>query len=103
MQWLTSLPSTDYINEVLQEGEEPEVRREGDDGGITFTAKTPRRYSACTMSCLLKVTGWIWTQRSFGVYFLYSISYFVDELRTTYGKVVGKYTHVCIIHNIHGI
>ncbi|KAG7295947.1 hypothetical protein JYU34_021036 [Plutella xylostella] len=34
----------DYINEVLQEGEEPEVRREGDDGGITFTAKTPPGY-----------------------------------------------------------
>ncbi|CAG9561351.1 unnamed protein product [Danaus chrysippus] len=29
----------DYIDEVLQEDEEP--RRENDDGGITFTAKTP--------------------------------------------------------------
>lgn len=40
---------TDYIDEVLQEeGDEREVgpRREGDDGGITFTAKSPRRYSA---------------------------------------------------------
>ncbi|XP_062527094.1 sodium/hydrogen exchanger 3 isoform X8 [Bombyx mori] len=32
----------DYIDEVLQEdGEEREVRRDGDDGGITFTAKSP--------------------------------------------------------------
>ncbi|KAH9641657.1 hypothetical protein HF086_005103 [Spodoptera exigua] len=41
----------DYIDEVLQEeGDEREVgqRREGDDGGITFTAKSPRR------SCLRK-------------------------------------------------
>ncbi|XP_049874161.1 sodium/hydrogen exchanger 3 isoform X2 [Pectinophora gossypiella] len=33
----------DYIDEVLQEecGEEREPRRDGDDGGITFTAKSP--------------------------------------------------------------
>lgn len=37
----------DYIDEVLQEdGDERESRRDGDDGGITFTAKSPRRYSA---------------------------------------------------------
>lgn len=37
---------TDYIDEVLQEdGDDREPRREGDDGGITFTAKS-RRYSA---------------------------------------------------------
>ncbi|XP_041986533.1 sodium/hydrogen exchanger 3 isoform X4 [Aricia agestis] len=30
----------DYIDEVLQEDEEP-PRREGEDGGITFTAKSP--------------------------------------------------------------
>ncbi|CAB3220111.1 unnamed protein product [Arctia plantaginis] len=39
----------DYIDEVLQEeGDEREVvpRRDGDDGGITFTAKSLRRYSA---------------------------------------------------------
>ncbi|XP_062527093.1 sodium/hydrogen exchanger 3 isoform X4 [Bombyx mori] len=35
----------DYIDEVLQEdGEEREVRRDGDDGGITFTAKSPPGY-----------------------------------------------------------
>uniref|UniRef100_A0A2A4JNX1 Sodium/hydrogen exchanger n=1 Tax=Heliothis virescens TaxID=7102 RepID=A0A2A4JNX1_HELVI len=37
----------DYIDEVLQEeGDEREVgpRREGDDGGITFTAKSPHTY-----------------------------------------------------------
>lgn len=39
----------DYIDEVLQEDcDEREPRREGDDGGITFTAKSPRRYSAWT-------------------------------------------------------
>lgn len=37
---------TDYIDEVLQE-EEVQPRREADDGGITFTAKSPRRYYAC--------------------------------------------------------
>lgn len=37
----------DYIDEVLQEDDEP--RRETDDGGITFTAKSPRRYSACNV------------------------------------------------------
>lgn len=32
----------DYIDEVLQEDEiEPELRRDGDDGGIVFTAKSP--------------------------------------------------------------
>ncbi|KAM3966128.1 LOW QUALITY PROTEIN: na[+]/H[+] hydrogen exchanger 2 [Aphomia sociella] len=35
----------DYIDEVLQEDcEEREPRREGDDGGITFTAKSPPGY-----------------------------------------------------------
>ncbi|KAL0822389.1 hypothetical protein ABMA28_004476 [Loxostege sticticalis] len=35
----------DYIDEVLQEDcEEREGRREGDDGGITFTAKSPPGY-----------------------------------------------------------
>lgn len=39
----------DYIDEVLQEDcDDQEPRREGDDGGITFTAKSPRRYSAWT-------------------------------------------------------
>lgn len=38
---------TDYIDEVLQDdGDERAPRREGDDGGITFTAKSPRTYSA---------------------------------------------------------
>lgn len=37
---------TDYIDEVLQE-EDVQPRREADDGGITFTAKSPRRYYAC--------------------------------------------------------
>lgn len=44
---------TDYIDEVLQEGDEREAgtRREGDDGGITFTAKSPRRYFAWYTLC----------------------------------------------------
>lgn len=39
---------SDYIDEVLQEDEDliRGQRRDGDDGGITFTAKSPRRYSA---------------------------------------------------------
>lgn len=41
---LTKIP--DYIDEVLQEDDDREPRRDGDDGGITFTAKSPRRYSA---------------------------------------------------------
>lgn len=36
----------DYIDEVLQEDEDREPHREETDGGITFTAKSPRRYSA---------------------------------------------------------
>lgn len=36
---------SDYIDEVLQEDDET-PRRDNDDGGITFTAKSPRRYSA---------------------------------------------------------
>ncbi|XP_047993023.1 sodium/hydrogen exchanger 3 isoform X2 [Leguminivora glycinivorella] len=31
----------DYIDEVLQEDDDREPRRDGDDGGITFTAKSP--------------------------------------------------------------
>lgn len=44
VEWMVS----DYIDEVLQEDESltKAPRREGDDGGITFTAKSPRRYSA---------------------------------------------------------
>lgn len=39
---------SDYIDEVLQEDESlmKVPRRDGDDGGIIFTAKSPRRYSA---------------------------------------------------------
>ncbi|XP_073947000.1 na[+]/H[+] hydrogen exchanger 2 isoform X6 [Choristoneura fumiferana] len=34
----------DYIDEVLQEDDDRGPRREGDDGGITFTAKSPPGY-----------------------------------------------------------
>ncbi|XP_047993024.1 probable Na(+)/H(+) antiporter nhx-3 isoform X3 [Leguminivora glycinivorella] len=34
----------DYIDEVLQEDDDREPRRDGDDGGITFTAKSPHTY-----------------------------------------------------------
>lgn len=44
---------SDYIDEVLQEDEGliKAPRRDGDDGGITFTAKSPRRYFAWNNVC----------------------------------------------------